>query len=140
MYGKHDEKLALARLARVTTKRVRGNAGDLKRFREGYGLVVEATGSPGGLGLAQHLTEPRGTLVLKSTFHGAAPVEMWPIVVKEITVIGSRCGPFAKAIALLRAGEVDLAPLITRTFPLAEAKKAIQFAHGEEVMKVLLKP
>jgi alcohol dehydrogenase len=140
MYGKHDEKLALARLARVTTKRVRGNASDLKRFREGYGLVVEATGSPSGLGLAQHLTEPRGTLVLKSTFHGAAPVEMWPIVVKEITVIGSRCGPFATAIALLRSGEVDPTPLITRSFPLAEAKKAIQFAQGGEVMKVLLKP
>jgi alcohol dehydrogenase len=140
MYGKHDEKLALARLARVTTKRVRGNASDLNRFREGYGLVVEATGSPSGLGLAQHLTEPRGTLVLKSTFHGAAPVEMWPIVVKEITVIGSRCGPFATAIALLRSGEVDPTPLITRTFPLAEAKKAIQFAQGGEVMKVLLKP
>jgi alcohol dehydrogenase len=140
MYGKHDEKLALARLAGVMTKRVRGNASDLKRFREGYGLVVEATGSPSGLGLAQHLTEPRGTLVLKSTFHGGAPVEMWPIVVKEISVIGSRCGPFAKAIALLRAGRVDPTPLISQTFPLAEAKKAIQFAQGREVMKVLLEP
>jgi threonine dehydrogenase-like Zn-dependent dehydrogenase len=140
MYGKHDEKLALARLAGVMTKRVRGNASDLKRFREGYGLVVEATGSPTGLGLAQHLTEPRGTLVLKSTFHGAAPVEMWPIVVKEITVIGSRCGPFAKAIALLRARKVDPTPLISQTFNLAEAKKAIQFAQGREVTKVLLEP
>jgi threonine dehydrogenase-like Zn-dependent dehydrogenase len=140
MYGKHEEKLALARLAGVTTKRVRGNASDLKRFRERYGLVVEATGSPTGLGLAQHLTEPRGTLVLKSTFHGAAQVEMWPIVVREITVIGSRCGPFAKAIALLRARKVDPTPLVSQTFPLAEAKKAIQFAQGREVMKVLLEP
>ena len=78
--------------------------------------------------------------MLKSTFHGAAQVEMWPIVVKEITVIGSRCGPFAKAIALLRAGRVDPTPLISQTFPLAEAKKAIQFAQGREVMKVLLEP
>jgi threonine dehydrogenase-like Zn-dependent dehydrogenase len=140
MYGKHESKLALARVAGVKTKRVRGNAGDLKWSGERYGLVLEATGSPSGLNLAQHLTEPRGTLVLKSTFHGAAPVEVWPIVVKEITVLGSRCGPFVKAIALLRSGEVDPTPLVTRTFPLAEAKRAIQFAQGRGVMKVLLKP
>jgi threonine dehydrogenase-like Zn-dependent dehydrogenase len=78
--------------------------------------------------------------VLKSTFHGAAPVETWPIVVKEINVVGSRCGPFAKAIALLRAGKVDPRPLITRTFPLAESQAAIEFAQRPSVMKVLLKP
>jgi alcohol dehydrogenase len=140
MYGKHDKKLALARPVGVKTKRVRGNASDVKRLRESYGLVVEATGSPSGLALAQRLTEPRGTLVLKSTFHGAAPVEMWPIVVKEITMIGSRCGPFAKALNLLRSGKVDPRPIITRTFPLAEAGKAIRFAQENKVMKVLLKP
>jgi alcohol dehydrogenase len=140
MYGKHASKLALARLAGVQTQRVRGHAGDAKRIKESYRLVVEATGSPSGLTLAQQITEPRGTLVLKSTFHGAAPVETWPIVVKEITVIGSRCGPFARAIALLRSGKVDPAPLITRTFPLSEARRAIQCAQKKEVMKVLLKP
>ena len=140
MYGKHDKNLALARRVGVQTKRVRGDAGDVKRVRESYGLVVEATGSPSGLILAQHLTEPRGTLVLKSTFHGAEPVETWPIVVKEITVVGSRCGPFAKALALLRSGKVDPKPLITRTFALAEATKAIQFAQQGRAMKVLLKP
>lgn len=139
-YGKHDKKLALARLAEVKTKRVRGNTSDLKRLGERYGLVVEATGSPSGLSLAQQLTEPRGTLVLKSTFHGAASVEMWPIIVKEITVVGSRCGPFAKALALLRSGEVDPRPLITRTFPLRDAETAMQFAQRRGVMKVLLKP
>jgi threonine dehydrogenase-like Zn-dependent dehydrogenase len=139
MYGKHESKLALARLVGVKTKRVRGNASDLKRIGERYGLVVEATGSPSGFDLAQHLTEPRGTLVLKSTFHGAVAAEMWPIVVKEITVLGSRCGPFGKAIALLRSGRIDPTELITRTFPLAEAKRAIRFAQGRGVMKVLLK-
>ena len=84
------------------------------------------------------MTEPRGTLVLKSTFHGAAPVETWPIVVKEITVVGSRCGPFAQAIALLRSGKVDPTPLITRTFPLTDATEAIAFAQRRGVMKVLL--
>src|SRR5260370_5141930 len=139
MYGKHERKLALARLGGVKTKRVRGNAGDLKRVDENYALVVEATGSPSGLIFAQHLTEPRGTLVLKSTFHGAAPVETWPIVVKELSLVGSRCGPFAKALALLRSGKVDPAPLIIRTFPLADAESAIQFAQKKGVMKVLLK-
>jgi threonine dehydrogenase-like Zn-dependent dehydrogenase len=61
-------------------------------------------------------------------------------VVKEITLVGSRCGPFDKALALLRSGKVDPTPLITRTFSLAEAGKAIQFAQENGVMKILLKP
>jgi len=138
MYGKHEKKLALARRAGIQTKRVRGDASDLKRIKENSRLVVEATGSPNGLALAQHVTEPRGTLVLKSTFHGAAPVETWPIVVKEITVVGSRCGPFAKAIALLRSGRLDLTPLVTSAFPLLDAPTAIAFAQKPGVMKVLL--
>ena len=140
MYGKHERKLALARRAGIQTKRVSGDARDLKRIKESFGLLVEATGSPSGLALAQHMTEPRGTLVLKSTFHDAAPVETWPIVVKEITLIGSRCGPFARAIALLRSGEVDPTPLIERTFSLNQAPAAIQFAQRSGIMKVLLKP
>jgi len=139
LYGKHASKLALARRAGVTTKRVRGDASDLTRVKENYRLVVEATGSPTGLVLAQRMTEPRGTLLLKSTFHGAAPVETWPIVVKEITVVGSRCGPFAKAIALLRSGKVDPTPLISRTFPLKDAPAAIAHSRKRGVMKVLLK-
>ena len=85
------------------------------------------------------MTEPRGTLVLKSTFHGAAPVETWQIVVKEINVVGSRCGPFDKAIALLKSGKIDPQPLITHTFPLADAQKAMTFAQRPGVVKVLLK-
>jgi alcohol dehydrogenase len=138
MYGKYEKKLALARRAGIRTKRVRGDAGDLKRVKENYALLVEATGSPSGLALAQHMTEPRGTLVLKSTFHGRTPVETWPMVVKEITVVGSRCGPFEKAIALLRSGEVDPRPLIMHTFTLNQAQKAIMFAQQSGVMKVLL--
>ncbi|HEY6946316.1 MAG TPA: alcohol dehydrogenase catalytic domain-containing protein [Candidatus Acidoferrum sp.] len=139
MYGKHEKKLALARQAGIKTKKVRGDARDLKRVKESYALLVEATGSPTGFALAQHMTEPRGTLVLKSTFHGAAAVEMWPIVVKEINLVGSRCGPFEKAIALLRTGKVDAKPLISRMFPLAEAQKAITFTQRPGVMKVLLR-
>jgi threonine dehydrogenase-like Zn-dependent dehydrogenase len=139
MYGKHEQKLALARRAGIATRKIRGDASDLKRIKESFSLVVEATGSPTGLALAQKINEPRGTLVLKSTFHGAAPVETWPIVVKELTVVGSRCGPFAKAIKLLRSGKVDPTLLITRTFPLTEASAAIAFAQRNGVMKVLLK-
>lgn len=139
MYGKHEKKLALARRSGIKTKRVTGDGADLKRVNETYGLLVEATGSPSGFALAQHMTEPRGTLVLKSTFHGAAPIETWPIVVKELTVVGSRCGPFARALALLRSGRVDPRPLITRTFPMDEAPAAIRFAQKPGVMKVLLK-
>jgi len=140
MSGKHEKKLRLARSAGIETKKVRGRATDLRRVKESYELLVEATGSPSGLALAQQMTQPRGTLVLKSTFHGATPVETWPIVVKEINVVGSRCGPFEKAITLLCSGKIDPGPLITRAFPLAEAAKAIAFAQQNAVMKVLLKP
>jgi alcohol dehydrogenase len=140
VFGKHEKKLALARRVGIATKKVRGDASDLKRVQKQFLLAVEATGSPSGLSLALHMTEPRGTLVLKSTFHGTAPVESSPIVVKEITVIGSRCGPFDKAIALLRSGKIDPTPLIARTFPLRDAPAAMRFAQESSVLKVLLNP
>ena len=139
LYGKHPEKLSLARRAKIATKRVRGDASDLDRVKEEFALIVEATGSATGLALAQEMTEARGTLVLKSTFHGATPVETWPIVVKELSLVGSRCGPFDKAIALLRSRKIDPRPLITRTFPLQQASAAIAFAQKPGVMKVLLR-
>jgi threonine dehydrogenase-like Zn-dependent dehydrogenase len=140
MFGKHKDKLAVARRAGIKTVRVQGDARDAKRITAKFGLLIEVTGSPSGLVLAQHMTKPRGMLVLKSTFHGAAPVETWPIVVKEITVVGSRCGPFDRAIAMLRTGKVDPTPLISRVFPLTEAKEAMDYAQKSGVMKVLLKP
>ena len=137
MIGKHASKLRLARLADIQTERV----SSLRAHRSNqYSLTVEATGSPSGLALAQQITVPRGTLVLKSTFHGAANVETWPIVVKELTVIGSRCGPFPAALALLRSGRVDPRPLISRVFSLKDAAKAIRCAQQPGVMKVLLRP
>lgn len=139
LYGKHLSKLKLARRAGIKTERVQGEARDVKNRKERYRLVVESTGSPTGLALAQHMTEPRGTLLLKSTFHGATPIETWPIVVKEITVVGSRCGPFAKAIALLRSGKIDPTPLISRISPLRDAPRAIVHAQKPGVLKVLLK-
>jgi len=135
--GKHASKLRLARIAGIATLKV---TSPRARRSNQYSLAVEATGSPSGLALAQLIAVPRGTVVLKSTFHGAADVETWPIVVKELTVIGSRCGPFPRALALLRSGQVDPRPLITRIFPLKDAAKAIRHAQERGVMKVLLKP
>lgn len=138
--GKHENKLRLASRRGIATRHIRGDASDLVTVQRDFPLVVEATGSPSGFALAQQITEPRGTLVLKSTFHGAAAAETWPIVVKEIHVVGSRCGPFTKALALLRAGRVDPRPLISCAFPLADAPRAITEAQRPGVLKVLLKP
>ena len=139
MYGKHENKLAVARRAGIETRQVPRDPSRLKQLGDSFALVIEATGSRTGLALAQQLTEPRGTLVLKSTFHDAGPVETWPIVVKELTVLGSRCGPFEKAMALLQSARIDPTPLITRTFPLAKAAAAIRFAQQPDAMKVLLR-
>jgi alcohol dehydrogenase len=136
MIGKHENKLRLARAADIATRNL---ASPAARRADAFTLTVEATGSPSGLALAQQITAPRGTLVLKSTFHGPANVETWPIVVKELTVVGSRCGPFPPALALLRSGRVEPRPLITRIFDLKDAAEAIQFAQQRGVMKVLLR-
>ena len=135
MIGKHADKLRLARLAGIETAH---SGSRVSRRENAFTLVVEATGSPSGLAMAQQITAPRGTLVLKSTFHGAAPVETWPIVVKEITVVGSRCGPFPRALALLRTGRVDPRPMVSRVFALEDAVEAIRYAQNRGVMKVLL--
>jgi len=139
MFGKHARKLALARRAGIGTVLSR-SATSGHRGRALYSLVVEATGSPQGLRQAVALAAPRGTLVLKSTFHGTAAMASWPMVVNELTLVGSRCGPFPKAIALLRQHRVDLRPLIRRGFPLEQADQAIRFAARRGVLKVLLKP
>jgi alcohol dehydrogenase len=136
MIGKHANKLRLARLAGIETEQFGSR---VSRRANAFTLTVEATGSPSGLTMAQQITAPRGILVLKSTFHGAANIETWPIVVKEFTVVGSRCGPFLPALALLRWGRVDPRPLISRVFKLKDAREAIRYAQRPGVMKVLLR-
>jgi threonine dehydrogenase-like Zn-dependent dehydrogenase len=100
-------------------------------------LGLNSAGNNGSLVLVRQ-ERNRGTRVLKSTFHGAACVETWPIVVKELTVVGSRCGPFPAALALLRSGHVDPRLLISRVFDLKDAAEAIRFALQPGVLKVLL--
>lgn len=141
LFGKHAEKLALARAAGISTVRVRpARSPEPREAKNRWPLVVEATGSPRGLEDALKMVAPRGTLVLKSTVHGAAKMETWPIVVHELTLLGSRCGPFPRALGLLRAGRVDPRPLISRVFPLRKAADAIRAARRPGVLKVLLRP
>jgi alcohol dehydrogenase len=137
MIGKHDSKLRIAQSAGIATADA---TSPRARRSNQFSLTIDATGSPSGLALAQQITMPRGTIVLKSTFHGAANVETWPIVVKELTVIGSRCGPFPRALSLLESARVDPRPLISRVFPLRDAAKASRYAQQPGVMKVILKP
>ncbi len=103
-----------------------------------WDVVVEATGSPGGLALATRALRPRGRLVLKSTYAGETQLNLSPWVVHEWTVIGSRCGPFAPALRLLETGLVDPRPLIEARYPLAEALAAMEHAARRGALKVLL--
>jgi threonine dehydrogenase-like Zn-dependent dehydrogenase len=101
-------------------------------------LAVECTGNPEGLELARRAVRPRGTIVLKSTYHGKATVEMASFVVDEITLVGSRCGPFAPALAILARGEVDPRPLVEARYPLAEAVAAFAHATRPGALKILV--
>jgi threonine dehydrogenase-like Zn-dependent dehydrogenase len=105
-----------------------------------WDVVVEATGSPSGFEWARRAVRPRGTLVLKSTYKGEMTVNWSPFVVDEITIIGSRCGPFAPALRLLEHGQVDPTILIADRYPLASALEAIATAQKPGMLKVLLEP
>jgi 2-desacetyl-2-hydroxyethyl bacteriochlorophyllide A dehydrogenase len=111
--------------------------GDIEPRR--HDVVVEATGSPSGLDLARAALRPRGTLVLKSTYRGEVTLDLAPFVVDEITIVGSRCGPFAPALRLLESGEVDPVPLIGESYDLAHALEAMQAAQQPGAMKMLLR-
>jgi threonine dehydrogenase-like Zn-dependent dehydrogenase len=103
-----------------------------------WDVVVEATGSASGFDLARQALRPRGRLVLKSTYRGEMTVKWSPFVVDEITVIGSRCGPFAPALRLLEKKEVDPTVLIAKRFPLSAALEAYETAKQPGILKVLL--
>lgn len=105
-----------------------------------WDIVVEATGSSDGFNLARKAIRPRGTLVMKSTYKGEMDVNFSSIVVDEITILGSRCGPFGPALRLLEKHEVDPAVLIAERFKLNEAVKAFEKATQPGVLKVLLEP
>jgi threonine dehydrogenase-like Zn-dependent dehydrogenase len=105
-----------------------------------WGLVVEATGSEAGLAQAIAAVRPLGTLVLKTTLAVAHRIDLAPLVIDEIRVVGSRCGPFAPAIELLASGRLDPTPLIHERFPLDRAVRALKRAGEPGVLKVLVRP
>ncbi|HZN01549.1 MAG TPA: alcohol dehydrogenase catalytic domain-containing protein, partial [Pyrinomonadaceae bacterium] len=113
LVGKHDERLAIVRARNVET--ITFDAWD----RTPRDVTVEATGTSAGLPLALAATRPRGTLVLKSTVADREPIDMAPFVIHEISLVGSRCGPFAPALAALADQRVDVRSLIAARFPLA---------------------
>jgi threonine dehydrogenase-like Zn-dependent dehydrogenase len=130
--GRRKEPLALLSARGIRTTAVE----DLERRRAD--VVIECTGNPDGLEIARRAVRPRGTIVLKSTYHGAACVDLAPFVVDEITLVGSRCGPFDPALALLARGAVDPSPLVEARYPLAEAEAAFEHAGRSGALKVLV--
>ena len=130
--GKHERKLALAQARGLRT--ATPDQLDAKAFD----FVIEATGSPSGMQRAVELVRPRGTVVLKSTYHGALSLDAAPIVIDEISVVGSRCGPFPPALDALAARHIDPQPLIDAEFELADAERALERAGQPGVLKVLL--
>ena len=103
-----------------------------------YDWVVEATGSQDGLRQAIQMTRPRGTVFMKSTVHGAVRIDTAPVIVNEITLVGSRCGRFEPAINLLLSGKVNVIDMIADVMPLSQARPAFARAAERGVLKVLL--
>jgi len=136
LIGKHENKLRIARERSLETMLV-ADAG--RRGRE-FDVVVEASGSANGFGLALDLLRPRGILVLKSTFHGVTEVDAARIVVDEISVVGSRCGRFAPALELLQTRAIDVKSLISEEFKLDDGVRAMARASDSGIMKILLRP
>ena len=101
-------------------------------------LVIEATGSVAGLRRAIELTQPRGTLVLKSTIAAQEPLDLAPLVIHEIQMIGSRCGPFPPALRALESGDVEVDALVTARVPLVDAGQALVRAAEPGALKVLI--
>lgn len=137
--GHHPQKLAVVAAMGIQTCCIQGDQVDSFLQPRSAHVVVEAVGSARGFALARHLVRPRGTVVLKSTFPGAPPaVDLSDLVVNEIRLVGSRCGPFPPALRHLARRTVQVAPLIHDHFPLAEGLAALERAGQRGVLKVLL--
>ena len=129
---KHQQDLLKARGIGIISEE------EIKPWR--WDVVVEATGSPSGFFLARQAIRPRGTLVLKSTYKGEMNVNFSSVVVDEINIIGSRCGPFEPALRLMESKQVDPTVLIANEFKLKETLKALEHAAEPGVLKVLIEP
>jgi len=132
-FGRHKAKLRIAERTGVTTEVVGS------RFPvASYDWVVEATGSADGLRIAVEMTRPRGTVFMKSTVHGKVPLDTAPVIVNEISLVGSRCGRFEPALKLLSRSRVLVADMISEVLPLSQAPRAFRLADRSGVLKVLL--
>ena len=134
LVGKHQNKLDIAQKQGVKTSLLNDFAIEKK-----YDVVVEATGSISGFETALALTKPRGVLVLKSTVAASKEFNLAPIVIDEITVLGSRCGQFGPALRLLKNEKIDFSPLISATYNVDDALEAFEKNKEKDVLKVLLK-
>jgi len=132
-FGHHPEKLRISESAGVRTEVV---GSELPAA--GYDWVVDATGSPEGLRQAVGLTRPRGTVILKSTQHGMVGIDTAPVIVNEITLIGSRCGRFEPALDLLARGLINVRDMISGRESLTDAPRAFEAAARKGALKVLL--
>ncbi|MDJ0865203.1 MAG: alcohol dehydrogenase catalytic domain-containing protein [Myxococcota bacterium] len=132
--GRHSAKLAILARRGIETL----EAGAWQPDAERADLVVEATGSAEGFARALAATRPRGTLVLKSTVAEAPRIDLAPLVIHEIQVVGSRCGPFEPALAALAAGRIEVGALVSERLPLSRADRALERAAAPGVLKVLV--
>jgi alcohol dehydrogenase len=132
LFGRHPEKMRIAAAAGAVVR----DAGELPCAA--YDWVVEATGSADGLRQAVAMARPRATVIMKSTVHGEFAIDTAPLIVNEISLIGSRCGRFEPALELLRSGAVRPAPMISQRFPLAKAPEAFAKAAAKGTVKVLI--
>lgn len=131
--GKHAEKLKLLEAMGIPTATI---SDDLPP--RASDIVVDCTGSESGLPTALRLVRPRGTIVLKTTVAGAQTLAWAPFVIDEVTLVGSRCGPFDKALHALEHGLIDVEPLIAERFNLSNGLMALERAQQKGVLKVLL--
>jgi threonine dehydrogenase-like Zn-dependent dehydrogenase len=125
LLGKHAERVALARRMGLEA---RHSPGTVPAARERFDLVVEATGAADGLAQALGFVRPRGTVVLKSTVRDPATMATWSVVVHEVTIVGSRCGPFGPALDLLARGAVKVDLLVTCVTALDDFEHAFREA------------
>jgi threonine dehydrogenase-like Zn-dependent dehydrogenase len=130
--GRHPDKLA-----NLEARGIQTGFADAVQDRT-FDVSVECTGNPEGFAIALRALRPRGTLVLKSTYAGNLSINASALVVDEITLVGSRCGPFPEALKLLAEHKVDVSPLIQARYPLADGLKAFAHAQQKGVLKVLL--
>jgi len=134
LIGKHAEKLKLAGKSGIETITA-DNALKLSRH---FDVIIEASGSESGFASALNLVKPRGTIVLKSTFHGLPTWEASRVVVNEVTVVGSRCGRFEPALELLSSNQIEVADLISEEFNLSDGIRAFETAGTRGTLKILL--